>query len=364
MAKFHNIKVEEIRKETADTVSVKFDVPDDLIDDFKYTSGQYLTLKMKVNGEEIRRSYSLCSDWNYDHEHRIAVKLVEGGKMSTFINEELKVGDEIEVSEPEGRFVPEIDESEARQHVFFAGGSGITPVLSMLKNILRSEPNSQCVLFYINSNESTVIFRDELNKLIDEYPVKFQVYHILSKPNNRDAHVDDYGEWAVGRVDYKKALHLIREFTNLESEPIFYLCGPNGLMDSVKTALDTARVGSDRVKMEYFSTPEQEPESAEKEDSEDMSPVESKATILLDDEEYEVTVPAGSTILDAANDQGVDAPYSCRGATCSTCMAKIEKGKAVMRMNYVLLDDEIEEGFVLTCQAQPVTPEITVDYDA
>lgn len=357
MSKFHSLKIKEIREETPDCVSIKFDVPADLSSEFGYSAGQYLNLKLPVNGREEIRSYSLSSCLQTDNEWRVAVKKLDGGKVSTYFNEEARVADEIQVSAPEGSFVVQNLGEEGREHVFFAAGSGITPVRSMIKAVLHSEPKSRCVLFYGNRDEAHVIFKKELDQLAEENPERFKVHYVFSRMENAR---EQYGEHAEGRIDGEKAMFLIRKFTALETRPVFYMCGPAGMMNAVEDALQTLRVSKDDVKKEYFETPD-EPVSKEASSAE---PVHSKAVIILDEEEFEVDIEPGVTVLDACTNDDIDAPYSCRGGVCSTCMAKVEEGKASMRLNYVLTEDEVEEGYILTCQAEPLTPKIKVDFDA
>ena len=360
MAKFHPVKIKEIKRETPDAVSVSFDIPEALSDDFQFESGQYINVKIKLNGNEEIRSYSLCSSPETEDEHRVAIKQLEGGKASTFFNESARVGEEIEVSEPEGNFTVDYIPDEGREHVFFAAGSGITPVRSMIKSILKKEQDSRCILFFGNRNEEHIIFKDEINKLAEEEN-RFEVHHILSRPDKKRKTKKRYGKHAVGRIDRKKAPDLIRDYVHLETEPVFYLCGPYGMMRDVENTLDTLRVGKDRIVKEYFSTPDDAGNPAEAGSGTD--PVEAKAHIVLDDEEFDITVEKGITILDACSGADIDAPYSCRGGVCSTCMAKLEEGEAAMRLNYVLTEDEVKEGYILTCQALPLTPKIKVNYD-
>jgi len=361
MSKFHKVNIQEIKRETPEAVSVAFDVPDDLKSDFHYVAGQYVNVKLHLNGEEIIRSYSLSSCLDTDEEWRIAVKLLEGGKASGHFNSNARVGDEIELSAPEGKFVVENLGSEAREHVFFAAGSGITPVRSMIKSILQSEPQSRCVLFYGNRDEENVIFKEELEALAEREGERFSMYYTFSRMNGA---AQKYGDHAEGRIDRDKAMLFLKSYVGLETHPVFYMCGPAGMMSAVEGALETLRVDRDSIKKEYFETPVEQKPGGKEESDVSAKPVHSKATIILDDEEFEVEVEPGVTVLDACANNDIDAPYSCRGGVCSTCMAKVEEGKASMRLNYVLTDDEVEEGYILTCQSEPLTPTIKVDYDA
>jgi len=354
MPSFHSLRVADIRKETPDTVSISFDVPDALQPKFRFQNGQYVTLKLNLDGE-VRRSYSLSSCLTTDSEHRIAVKEVENGLVSGYLNRELKVGDMLDVSEPEGRFCPTLEASQVRQYVLFAAGSGITPIYSIIKGVLATEPGSKVILLYQNRDEDTIIFGEELHALAAREP-RFEMHIVYSQPK------DSYDSLHVGRMDPKKAIALLREHVQVSLESEYYLCGPEGFMMAGKQALENLRVDPNTVHMEYFTTSSAEPAEAPVAGGEITGPV--AATIMLDDESHEITIDKGITILDAALSAGLDAPYSCRGGVCSSCMAKLEKGTATMRLNYTLTDDEVAEGYILTCQADPTAPELTVDFDA
>ena len=360
MSTFHPLKVQDITKETTDTVSISFEVPSNLLDKFKYKSGQYLTLKLTVNGEELRRSYSLCSHLQSDNEYRIAVKRVEGGRASNYLNDQVHVGDTIEVSEPEGTFTADERAGRVGSYVFITGGSGITPAMSLMKGILHTEENSQCTLFYTNRNEESIIFKNQLQTLVEKYNGRLKVYHVLTQPQDEAAiKAQPNGELFIGRPDRKRMLVWFNQVLDMGVDHEFFLCGPTGLMDAAKQAVEILRLDPGSLHYEYFETPEGE----EKEIAEAIQQ-ECQATITLDDEEFEVTIPKGMAILDAAMKNDIDVPYSCRGAVCSSCIAKLEGGSAEMRQNFVLTDEEVNEGYVLTCQAIPTSAKIKVDYDA
>ncbi len=360
MADFHTLRIADIKQETTDTVSISFDIPQDLQTYYKYEAGQYISLDLEVEGEKVRRSYSLCSSPDTDQEHRIAVKRVEGGKVSNFLNDSVKQGDSISVSTPEGTFVSGASRGRINSYVFIAGGSGITPVLSILKSLLDVESQSRCTLFYVNRSEENIIFKDELDRLQMSNPDRFKVHHVFTQPTNKESSQQrENGALLTGRPDRKRILVWFNQLIELGIDHDFFLCGPNGLMDQAKMALETIRVPQDQVHFEYFSAPEDE-EAVEPSGEEQ----DAKVHILVDDEEFDITVPKGITVLDAALKADIDAPYSCRGGVCSSCIAKVNKGSVNMRMNYTLTDEEVQEGFVLTCQSVPTSPEIEVDYDA
>jgi ring-1,2-phenylacetyl-CoA epoxidase subunit PaaE len=349
---FHKLRISDIRTETNDTVSISFDVPNELRDQFNYVSGQYVNLKVNVNGDEERRAYSLCSAPKIDADFRFAVKQVEKGKVSTYLNQSVKEGDILEVSVPEGHFVVPAD-TDAQSHVFIAGGSGITPIYSMIRSILNSNSNSVCTLFYVNRSQEQVIFGSELKALQGQYGSRFQYYAVCTKSGATDPLLE-------GRPDPKKIMGWFKNWVDLAFDHEFYLCGPQGLMDAALQAFETSRIDSKRIHKEYFAAPDSD-------DSKDAAVAEEqdcRTTILLDDEEHELDIKKGVTVLDAALQADLDAPYSCRGAVCSSCVAKVEKGSVNMRMNYTLTDAEVEEGYILTCQAVPTSPELSVDFDA
>lgn len=360
MANFHELRIADVRQETNDTVSIAFDIPQALTADFAYEAGQYISLDVPVNGNTERRSYSLCSSPQVDVEHRIAVKRVEGGKVSNYLNESVKAGDMLSVSTPEGTFVSGASSGRIGSYVFITGGSGITPVISILKSVLALEPQSRCTLFYVNRNEDSVIFKNELEALQAANSDRFIVHNVFTQPKDKaTSEQRENGMLLTGRPDRKKILVWFNQLIELGVDHDFFLCGPNGLMEQAQMALETIRVPKDQIHFEYFSTPD-----ADEADEPTGEEQDCTATILLDDEEFEISIPKGTTVLDAALKADVDAPYSCRGGVCSSCVAKVNKGSVNMRMNYTLTDEEVKEGFILTCQSVPTCASLEVDYDA
>jgi ring-1,2-phenylacetyl-CoA epoxidase subunit PaaE len=360
MAKFFNVKIADVRRETADSVSIALDIPAEAKDAFKYTQGQYITFKVNVNGEELRRSYSICSSPVADAEIRVAVKKVPGGKVSTYFNESLKVGDEIPVMPPMGNFSTPLDSSNKKHYVLFAGGSGITPMLSILKTSLQVEPQSSVTLFYGNQDEDAIIFKTELDKLSQTYQGRLNVYHILNEPKMAEHKQDSI---FTGIMMPEKNRALMERFINMNDDMEIFICGPSGMMASVEETCNLLKVDRKRVHLEYFTAPANTSEVVEIPNGPENSTFESKVKIISDGEEYNLVLGADDIILDAAIDAGVDAPYACRGGSCCTCRAKLLEGKVVMKVNYALLDWEVEAGYILTCQSLPVTPVVVVDYD-
>ncbi len=353
MAKFHKLKVADVRKETADCVSVSFDIPGSLKDEYKFIQGQYLTLKLSVDGEEVRRSYSICSS-PLESEMRVAVKKVKGGKGSNFINDNLKSGSEIEVMTPMGGFHSPMNPSHKKSYFLFAGGSGITPMLSIIRTVLQSEPDSSVVLFYGNLNEEATIFKKLLDELAHKNASRFRLHYIFDKP------VSQTEELYRGIITKDKVKSLFDKHVSLSSDNEFFICGPKPMMDNVRETLEEKKIEKSRIHIEYFTSSIDLPDTP-------VSPSEKvKAQVTVVQYGIETTfelLSTGKAILDAAIDAGVDAPFACKGAVCATCRGKVLEGKVHMNKNFALTDSEVAEGYILTCQSHPVTAVVKVDYD-
>jgi len=358
MAKFHTLQVSSIDKEAGGTIVVGFKVPPALKEEFHFIHGQYLTLKLLIGGEELRRSYSICSSPLEDGEIRIAVKKVPGGRASGFLVEKLKTGDSMEVMTPMGSFYTLCDPAHEKHYVAFAAGSGITPIISILKTVLRSEPKSRFTLFYGNTDESRIIFRQKLEELKAHYPDRFAVHHILSRGMDEDMLFN-------GRITTEKAVQLMQRFVTDPLHKEFFICGPEQMMVNVSEALEKQGVDKKQIHIELFTTPvTQEAKKPPVEVGEGACTGNAQVKVILDGREHMIEVAAsGDAILDAALDAGLDVPFACKGAVCCTCKAKIVDGKVEMAMNYALTDEEVEDGFVLTCQSHPRSSNVTVDYD-
>jgi ring-1,2-phenylacetyl-CoA epoxidase subunit PaaE len=359
MSKFHELKVKEVKKETQDCVSVAFEIPASLQQDFKYEHGQYIIIRHHNKEEDLRRSYSVCSSPVTDNDLRVAIKKVEGGIVSTWINDSLKAGDILEVMTPRGNFRTPLSSENNKSYVLFAAGSGITPVMSIIKSVLAVEPKSNVVLFYGNRNHNSVIFSDELQQLENKFSDRLKVVHIYSRP---EGNVPD--SLFSGRIDATKAELLLQKFHAEKKETEYFMCGPSGLIDTVKNLLLNKGIDKKHIHVEYFSAStdghEISPESTPKEVYEGNSSV----TVIMDGIETSFTLNGSKTsVLDAAIEAGVDAPFSCKGAVCCTCKAKLIEGKVNMEMNYALTDEEIDQGFILTCQSHPASPKVIIDYD-
>lgn len=347
MADFYKLTIKEIKRETPDAISVVFNIPNELAPFYKFVAGQYVNLKLTLDGQEIIRAYSICSSPK-SGELRISIKAIQNGFFSVFANKQLAVGNIIEVGTPEGRFTFEPNSHNQKTYGAFVAGSGITPVMSILQTVLEEEPNSSFILVYGNKSPESTIFYEKLNELHNKYTGRFFLYYVFSQAK-LDGHL--FGRIERSTVNFVlKNKHKEVEFEN------FYLCGPNEMISQVKEILKDNTVSEDKIKFELFTTAETEKTIA-------PTDGQCKVTVLLDDEETTFFVPSGTVILDAVLKQGLDAPYSCQGGICSSCIGKITNGSAEMKKNAILTDGEIAEGFILTCQAVPTSSEVYVDYD-
>lgn len=356
MSRFHRLRVKDIRRETDECVSVSFDIPDELKDTYRFKQGQYLTLRETLDGEEVRRSYSLCSS-PLENEWRVAIKLVEDGRFSTFANTRLRVGDQIEVMPPEGRFYTDVDPDQRKNYLAFAAGSGITPVISIIKTVLRTEPKSTFTLFYGNRDTHSIIFREEIESLKNRYVDRFRNFHVLSR-ERLDA------DLFYGRIDRDKFDAYCQSLFNLDTVDEIFLCGPEEMIFSLKEHFEKQHVDAKKIHFELFTTPVGGPVTSTVVEAAPIEDGQCHISIKLDGKSFDFAIPAGSNnILDAAIENGHDVPYSCKGGVCSTCRAKLLDGKVEMELNYALEPDEVEAGYVLTCQSMPQTSKIVVDYD-
>ncbi len=365
MARFHELTLADVRRETADSVSLAFDVPERDRAAFAFVPGQYLTLRAEIDGHDVRRSYSICSGVN-DGELRVAIKRVDGGAFSSFANDDLKPGDRLGVMPPDGRFLAPLDANHARSYVGFAAGSGITPVLAILKSVLEVEPQSSFTLFLGNRDSESIMFRDMLEDLKNRYPGRFSLTHVLSR-EAREASLLN------GRIDAEKCRTILRALINPGAVDGFYLCGPEQMIAELRETLQSAGVPAERIHFELF-TPSSDAAAAAAAtrrarqarlaQSPDVSG-DAKVTVILDGASTTLNVPRdGDSILEAALRHRPDMPYACKGGMCCTCRARVVEGEVEMDINYTLAPDELARGFVLTCQAHPVTDKVVLDYDA
>jgi ring-1,2-phenylacetyl-CoA epoxidase subunit PaaE len=357
--RFHPLAVKDIRIETADCVSVSLEIPAELSAAFRFIPGQYLTFRKFLDGAEVRRSYSICSGPG-DGELRVAIKKVENGKFSTFANEVLKKGDVLEVMPPMGNFTPRSRDGQARNYLAFVAGSGITPVMSIMKAVLEEDANSTFTLVYGNRSRNSIIFREEIEALKNKYMLRMRLYHILSR---------EYMDIPLfsGRINAAKCAEFCEKLIDTSTIDEAFVCGPEEMILSVKQQLMDLAMPAANVHMELFTSPDQPKAANEKwvsANKGDEGP-KSKVSITLDGATFDMDVAFnGETILDAALKSGADLPYACKGGVCCTCRAKVTEGEVEMDVNYALEHDEIEKGYVLTCQAHPRTERVVIDFDA
>lgn len=347
MSAFYKLLIKKMERETKDAVSILFQVPEALKSQYQFIAGQYVTLKLTLDGKEIRRAYSICSA-PYQNELKVTVKAISNGLFSVFANEKLKEGDLLEVGTPEGKFVYEPKPDVQRNYMGFVAGSGITPVMSIVKSLLKNEPNSTFVLVYGNKTIEDIIFKQELHDLQSRFVGRLFVEYVLSQAPNATT--------LTGRIDHANTQLILNLYKEIEFSK-YFLCGPEGMINAVTEVLKEQHVAEKNIKYELFST------SASNETASDSLSGHTSISILLDDEEITFEMSQKETLLDAALKQGVDAPYSCQGGICSSCLAKITKGSAIMKKNAILTDEEVAQGLVLTCQAHPTSNEIYVDFD-
>lgn len=355
--KFHPLIVSDIRRETADCVSVAFQIPTELKEAYLFTPGQYLTLRATINGEDIRRSYSISSGIN-DGECRVAIKKVEDGVFSTWANESLNKGDEMQVMMPMGNFTTPIAPDQKKHYLLFAAGSGITPVISIAKSVLETEKESEVSLIYGNRWFSSIIFRDQLEDMKDKYLGRFRVFHVLSaEPNDI--------ELFHGRIDSTKIAGFCKGFINPETVNEVFVCGPEPMIRSVRETMTSLGVKEENIHFELFASPGQSaPKTTTKTEEKKATGKVSQVSVIYDGQQVDFAMPIdGTPILDAAQRHGLDIPFSCKGGMCCTCRAHVSEGKTEMKVNYALEPGEVEAGFVLTCQAHPISERVIVDFD-
>jgi len=353
--KFHRLKIREIRKETADCVSISFEVPRELVHEYAFLPGQHLTLRKQIEGEDVRRSYSICAAPS-EGDLRVAVKRVSNGVFSNYVNSQLKKGDELEVMTPSGRFYDDApSEEKARLVAAFAAGSGITPVISILKYVLETEPESQFALFYVNRRPEDIIFLEEIEGLKNRYLNRLSVYHFLSRQESESPLFS-------GRLDESKCRTICKTLLDVREADAIYLCGPFQMVETLRKTLVEEGGDPEKIHVELFAAPgEAAPAKTAAREAVSQS---SRVSIKLDGRSFELPLSAdGETILDAALRTSANLPYACKGGVCCTCKALLLEGEVHMDRNYGLEPDEIAAGYILTCQAHPLTEVVKVDFD-
>jgi len=347
MAQFHTLKIQSIVRQTEKAVSITFDVPTNLSAEFNFKAGQYITLKAVINETEIRRDYSLSSSPK-SGDLTVTIKEIEGGVFSTYANKSLNIGDSLEVGMPNGRFIYESQSEDIKSIVAFAAGSGITPIMSIARTVLETG-NDNVVLIYGNKSPEKTIFYKEILELQSAYLNRFKVQFVYSESNNDGA--------LFGRIDVSNINYVIKNTVQLEPSQLFYLCGPEEMIKTTTAILSEKGIREERILFELFTVSNVVPENKS------INKGESEITMLVDDEETTLMMPQNQTILEAALANDIDAPYSCQGGVCSSCICRVTEGYAKMRQNNILTDNEVAEGLVLSCQAEPASSLLKVDFD-
>jgi ring-1,2-phenylacetyl-CoA epoxidase subunit PaaE len=364
---FQSLQIADIRQETADCVSIAFTIPPALRESFRYHQGQNITIKAHIGGEEIRRSYSICSS-PLEGELRIAIKKVPGGLFSTYANDQLQKGQLLEVLPPTGKFYTELMPAQQKRYLAFAAGSGITPILSLIKTTLATEPGSDFTLIYGNRHRPSIIFREQLEALKDRYMHRLSLHHILSR-EKLDTALNQ------GRIDAVKCNELCTLLIDLPAVDEIFICGPGEMIFTVKDWLEEKGVDKKKIHFELFNTQERRPgdpttvgrgqASADRQKEVTLAGKISQVTVRLDGISYDFNLPFdGEPILDAALMQGVDLPFACKGGVCCTCRARLTEGQVDMEVNYALEAEELAAGFILTCQSHPRTERVIIDFDS
>ena len=353
---FYPLRIKKINKETDQCVSVEFEVPESLANSFQFKQGQSLTMRTTLGGEEVRRTYSLCSS-PLDKNWKVAIKKVEGGLFSSFANENLKEGDELDVMEPVGKFYTELDPNNKKNYLAFAAGSGITPVISIIKTTLRTEPDSNFTLVYGNRSRSSIIFFEELEGLKNKFIDRFNFINILSRERT-EIPIN------FGRLDIGKLTELEKLIDYKKMDEIF-ICGPEEMIFCVKNFLEQKDISEKKIHFELFTTSGQKTSNVKRQTSKTEEGPVSKISVKVDGRsfDFDLSLNSDTTILDAALKQGADLPFACKGGMCCTCKAKLIEGEVEMDVHWGLEHEEIELGYILTCQSHPKTEKVMVDFD-
>ena len=357
MSKFHTLTIREVRPETRDTVSVSFAVPAELKDGFRYTQGQHLVMRTFIDGEEVRRSYSICTAVS-DDDLRVAIKRIPGGLFSSFANEQLKAGDTLEVMPPAGHFSIQLDPARAGNYLAVAAGSGITPIMSIVKTTLETEPDSRFTLIYGNRSSASTIFREQLEDLKNQYLERLNLIFVFSREQQD---IDLYN----GRIDAAKCDALFSRWVDVPNLDAAFICGPVEMTEAVRDALRRHDLIAERIHFELFTAGNAGAEKrAAREAAARTSGAVSQVTVTSDGRSMSFELARNTqNLLDAGNAHGMDLPYSCKAGVCSTCKCKVVEGEVEMDANFALEDYEVAAGYVLSCQAFPVSDKVVLDFD-
>jgi ring-1,2-phenylacetyl-CoA epoxidase subunit PaaE len=355
MAKFHPIKVRDVYKETKDCSVISFDIPEDIRDDFKFTHGQHLTIKANIEGSDIRRNYSLCTS-PIDNDWKVAVKKVNGGLFSSYVNETLKKGDILEVMPPSGIFNTPIEPDKAKNYIVFAAGSGITPILSIIKTHLALEPKSTFKLFYLNRSVKSIIFKEEIEQLKNKYFGRFEIFHFLTKERRNV-------ELFNGRFTKEKLGIITKNLMEIDSIDECFICGPEDMIFLIRDELTAAGLPKDKIHFELFNTGHSDADKERTNKALESKVEGTEVTIIDGGKEFHFVMDDDyDNILDGALAAGADLPFACKGGVCSTCKCRVVEGSVAMKINYALDDKEVAQNLVLSCQAVPTSEKVVVDF--
>jgi len=355
MAKFHSLKVGDIYKETKDCSVVSFEIPDELKSDFQYRQGQHLTLKATIDGKEERRSYSLCSSPT-ENKWQVAIKKINGGLFSSYVNDNLKKGDTLEVMAPSGKFFRDADKTQAKNYIMFAAGSGITPILSIIKTHLALEPKSTFQLFYLNRSVKSIIFKEQIEQLKNKYFGRFEIFHFLTKEHRSS-------ELFNGRFTKEKLEILTEKIIDIASVDECFICGPEEMIFLIRDELAAAGLSRDKIHFELFNTGTSEADKQRVNRVLESKVQGTDVTIIDGGKEFHFIMDDDyDNILDGALAAGADLPFACKGGVCSTCKCRVTEGTVEMKINYALDENEVAKGLVLSCQAVPTSEKVVVDF--
>lgn len=355
MSEFYSLEIADIQAITKDATTLAFKVPDELWDTFTFKAGQYLTLKFIINGEEVRRSYSLCNS-PLENQLQVGVKRVENGLVSNYIPDNLKAGDIVEVMRPNGLFYADVKPENYKTYYLFAGGSGITPILSILKTVLWTEQKSYVYMIFGNQHQDSIMFLKELQELQEQYADRFFLVHSLSRSKGMVSSMfsENYNlEFRKGRIDKESIKWFINEYQPYAQNVEYYICGPAPMIDGTVTALKSMDVPQKRIFVERFS--------ADNSDS-DIQGVEAQLTATLNNEKISSNITENQTVLRSLLEAGFNPPYSCEGGVCSSCICKLTKGEVYMKNNLALSEQQVSDGYILSCQALAQTEVVEVEY--